>query len=221
MIKRGWKVIGVARREEKLKEVQQDLGTEFIPYVCDVNDPAQVNAVSQNMKQQGLRPTLFFLNAGAGNFEGKFQPLLANHQQTFATNYFGVISWIDAWINEVKSYGGGTFVATSSVNALFAGPGVGGYGASKAALNACFKSLRLQYLADNIGFILVLPGPVATEMLKTPKPMPFTHQAADEAQYIVDQVFKRTQQIEPSCFYSGLFRFLNWLPDGVVLKIVD
>jgi short-subunit dehydrogenase len=218
MIKRGWKVIGVARREEKLKEVTRELGTSFIPYVCDVSVPAQVSAASETIKKQGLQPTLFFLNAGTGYADGNFQPLLENHQQMFATNYFGVISWVDEWINNVKAYGGGTFVATSSVNAIFAGPGVGGYGASKSALNACFKALRLQYRNDHIGFILVLPGPVATEMLKAPRPMPFTHQAVDEAHYIVDQVFKRTQHIEPSWYYSCLFRMLNWLPDTLVLK---
>ncbi|MFA6263269.1 MAG: SDR family oxidoreductase [Candidatus Babeliales bacterium] len=221
MINRGWKVIGIARREEILKEVAHEFGEAFIPYVCDVSIPEQVATVSEAIKKQGLQPTLFFLNAGTGYADGKFQPLLNNHRQIFDTNYFGVIAWVDAWLNGVTTYGGGTFVATSSVNALFAGPGAGGYGASKSALNACFKALRLQYLNDNIGFILVLPGPVATEMLKAPRPMPFTHQATDEARYIVDQVFKGAQHIEPSWFYSCLLRKLNWLPDTLVLKIVS
>ena len=65
-----------------------------------------------------------------------------------------------------------------------------------------------------IGFVTVLPGPVATDMLKgVPKNIPFIHQPDDEARYIVEQVFKRKTQIEPSWFYASLFRILNWLPD--------
>ena len=64
-----------------------------------------------------------------------------------------------------------------------------------------------------------MPGPVATPMLKTPRPLPFTHSADYEAKYIVEQVFKGKKQIEPSWFYSWLLRILNWLPDSVVLKV--
>ncbi len=219
MIKRGWKVIGVARRQEKLKELAAELGFGFIPYQCDVSIPVQIHDASDAIKKQGLQPTLFFLNAGTGAPYHKFQPMMPMHKECFDTNYFGVIAWVDEWINDVKAYGGGTFVATSSVNAIFAPPGCDGYGASKAALNGCFKSLRLRYFNDGIGFVLVLPGPVATPMLKAPKTLPFTHNATDEARYIVEQVFKGKKQIEPSWFYSCLLRILNWLPDSIVLNI--
>ncbi|HBS48382.1 TPA: short-chain dehydrogenase [Candidatus Dependentiae bacterium] len=211
MVKRGWKVIGIARREEKLKELERELGAAFIPYKCDVSIPEQIHKVTAEIKKQQLKPTLFFLNSGTGDVEIKFQPMLTRHKQTFDTNYFGVITWIDEWINNVKTYGGGTFVVTSSVNAIF------GYGASycasKAAINACFKALRLQYYYDKIGFVIVMPGPIATDMLKTPKPLPFTHQPEAEALYIIKQIFKGKKQIEPSWFYSFLIRILNYVPD--------
>jgi 3-hydroxy acid dehydrogenase / malonic semialdehyde reductase len=219
MVRNGWKVIGIALREELLKELAQDLGPSFIPYQCDVRLLEQVLMVSEAIRKQGLHPTLFFLNAGIGIYENKFQPMLENHQQTFATNYFGTITWIDAWLNEVKTYGGGAFVATSSVNSLFAGPGVAGYGASKAALNTCFRSLRLQYLDEKIGFVLVLPGPVATNLMRDDKPLPFTHKPSDDARFIVKQIFKNKKQIEPSWIYSLALRLAHWLPDKLVKKL--
>jgi len=220
MIKHGWKVIGIARREEKLKQIAQELGSQFIPYKCDVSIPAQIHEVSDAIKKQCLQPTLFFLNAGIGLPVDKFQPMLNEQQRTFNTNYFGVVAWVEEWINNVKDLGGGTFVATSSIASIFPGPDASGYGASKAALNACFKALRLLYYYDRIGFVLVLPGPVATEMLKTPKPLPFTHSPTDDAKYIVEHVFKGNKQIEPSWFYSVLLRILSWSPDYLALKIV-
>ena len=215
MINRGWKVVGVARRSALLNELQQKLGADnFIPYICDVSDFNAVHVASADMKVKGLRPTLFFLNAGTGNPETKYKPLLNIHKQTFDTNYFGVVAWVDEWLNEVNQWGGGTFVAISSIASIFGT--AAGYCASKAAVNACFKALRLQYLNDNIGFSIVLPGPVQTDMLKVDKPLSFTHSADDEARYIVQQVFDGKKQIEPSLFYSCLVRILNWLPDRLV-----
>lgn len=220
MVNRGWKVIGIARRQEKLKEVEHELGESFIPYVCDVSKREQVHQVSEHIKQQQLNPTLFFLNAASFDSSDKFQPMFNAHKQTFDTNYFGVIAWVDEWINEVKVLGGGTFVVISSVNAIFAGPGSagGGYGASKAAISSAFRSLRLRYYNDDISFVDVLPGPVDTQGLKTDSKLPFTHKPEDEARYIIDDVFKIKQHIEPSWYWSVISRWLNWLPDRFQLK---
>lgn len=220
MVKRGWKVIGIARHEDTLKNVGRELGAAFIPYVCDVSKPEQVHHVSEQLKQQHLKPTLFFLNAAAFDSADKWQPIFNAHKQTFDTNYFGVISWVDEWLNEVKRLGGGNFVVISSVNAIFGGPGSagGGYGASKAAISSAFRSLRLRYYDDNISFVDVLPGPVNTHGLITDSKLPFTHQPTDEARIIVKQVFKRKQHIEPSWYWSCIIRWLNWLPDKFQVK---
>lgn len=107
----------------------------------------------------------------------------------------------------------------SSVNAIFAGPGSagGGYGASKAAISSAFRTLRLQYYYDGISFVDVLPGPVDTQGLKTDSKLPFTHKPDDEAGYIIEDVFKGKQHIEPSWYWSVIFRLLNWLP--VILQV--
>ncbi len=221
MVKRGWTVIGVARRSELLDTLSKQLGNMFIPLVCDVSDLKQVHTTSNKIKELGLKPTLFFLNAGTGELQPKWQFSVASHQRTFATNYFGAIAWIEEWLLPVKQLGGGTFVAISSIAALLATPGSDAYATSKRALVHCFDALRRQYLHDNIGFIVVLPGPVDTDMLKgeSVKKLPFIHQASDEAKYIIEGVFKREKQIEPSWLYSLLFRLLNWLPDNMMLKL--
>lgn len=232
MVKRGWRVIGIARRENKLKELERELSTNkfgtndfgsqaFIPFVCDVGNQEQIHNVSEKIKAMGLKPTLFFLNAGTGELENKWEFSTAIHQQTFATNYFGTIAWIEEWLSSVKQFGGGTFVATSSIAALMATPGTAAYATSKIALVHCFDSLRRQYLHDNIGFITVLPGPTDTEMLKGAgvKNMPFIHKPDEEAKYIIDQVFAGKKRIEPSWFYSCVLRILNWLPDKIALKL--
>ena len=219
MVKRGWTVVGIARRAELLNQLSQKLGpTKFVPFVCDVSNREQVHAVSEKIKSQGLKPTLFFLNAGIGALEQKWQVSSTHHQQTFATNYLGNIALIEEWLLSTKQLGSGTFVAISSVTAFLALPASGAYAASKIALVHCFDALRRQYLHDNIGFSVVLPGPVDTDMFQGQ--IPFKHQADDEARYIIDQVFGGKKQIEPSWFYSVALRLANLLPDAVIAKFL-
>lgn len=222
MVKRGWKVIGVARRKSKLKELENELGAQaFIPFVCDVGNQKQIHDASESIKAMGLKPTLFFLNAGTVELEQKWQNFTDIHQRTFATNYFGTIAWIEEWLLSVKQFGGGTFVATASVAALLATPGSAAYATSKAALVHCFDSFRRQYLYDNIGFSVILPGATDTEMLKGDvKNLPFVHHADEEARYIVEGILAGKKRIEPSWFYSSMFRILNWLPDNIMLKLL-
>lgn len=221
MIRRGWKVIGIARSQENLDKARRELGNGFIQFKCDVSKQNQVHNISDKIKEIGLQPTLFFLNAGTGELEESFKPILNKHKMIFNTNYFGTIAWIDEWINNVRNYGGGRFIATSSVNAIFSSPAAAGYCASKSALNATFKSLRLKYLNNKIGFVIVMPGPVDTNMLKSNNPVPFTHKPSDEAKYIIKKVFAGKIVIEPSFSYSCYYRILNFLPDWLVLKFIN
>lgn len=221
MVARGWKVIGIARRTELLEKLKFQFGAEnFIPYVCDVGNHEQIHQISEQIKNDNLKPTLFFLNAGMGDVETKWQVSTTAHRKTFDVNYFGVIAWIEEFLPSVKQLGGGTFVATSSIVALFTPPGAAAYGASKAAIVNAFQALRLRYLNDKIGFSVALPGPVDTDMLKGVKNLPFTHTANYEAHYIIDQAFKGKKQIEPAWFYSTLFRVTGLLPDKITLKLL-
>ena len=221
MITRGWKVIGVARNIEKLEELKRELGNKFVPYKCDVSNLEQIHKVSEEIKSKDLQPTLFFLNAGTGEVEPKDEFTTNAHKKVFDTNYFGTIAWIENWLDFVKNHGGGAFVATSSVMALFATPGTSAYSASKAAINNCFQALRLQYFNDDISFIVALPGPVDTPMLKGPaRDLPFIQTPKDCAKYMVNQVFNRKKQIEPAWFYSTVLRIFNLLPDEILIKIL-
>ena len=89
-----------------------------------------------------------------------------------------------------------------------------------AAINSSFQALRLQYLNDNVGFAVALPGPVTTPMLKNGEKLPFKQTPQECAKYIVEQVFNGSYQIEPAWFYSAVLRLLNWVPDQWVLKIL-
>ena len=59
LVKRGWIVIGVARSEDKLAQIQKELSDSFIPMICDVSKKENIAATSkQILKKNHKRSVL-------------------------------------------------------------------------------------------------------------------------------------------------------------------
>jgi 3-hydroxy acid dehydrogenase/malonic semialdehyde reductase len=213
-VAKGWHVIGVARSQDKLLALQTKLGQEiFYPLICDVADTTAVHLASDRLIKSGLIPTIFFLNAGiagepcvedSGHFD------LEKHRDIMAVNYFGALAWLEFWQTICQENGGATFVATSSVNALWAPPTASAYAASKAALAKAFEGLAATYVGTTLRFLVIYPGPVATKGLKGS--FPFTWHPKKMAKYMIQCALKGKYHCEPQLFYSILTRILRVLP---------
>ena len=213
-IARGWKVIGVARSRDKLFALQKELGQEkFHPVVCDVSDENVVSLVSEDLYKAALIPNIFFLNAGlAGEacLENLVHFTLDKHREIMSVNYFGAMKWVEYWHSICQNNGGATFVATSSVNAIWAPPMGSAYSASKAALAKAFEGLAATYAGTNLRFSVVYPGPVATKGLKGT--FPFTWKPERMATSMIQCALKGKAHCEPQPFYSVLVRLFRLLP---------
>lgn len=222
LVNMGWVVVGVARSKDALDSLQVALGAEsFIPRVCDVTVPVQVQQVSEALKADAIFPSLFFLNAGIAGEAACEDPSefrLSKHKEIFATNYFGVLSWVEEWLPISLTRAGATFVATGSINAIFAPPTGSAYAASKAAIAKAFEGLSLTYYGNNVLFSTVYAGPIATDGLKGK--VPFTWKADKMARYMVKKALAGRNHIENSVFYSLLTRLFRLLPNKLVLKIL-
>jgi len=187
LVKLGWTVVGIARSIEQLNTLKVSLGSDnFIPYICDVSVFEQVKKVSESLREKKIIPTLFFLNAGiAGEAacESSSDFVVAKHRELFATNYFGVLNWIEEWLPTSLKGKGTTFVVTGSINAIFAPPTGSAYAASKAAIAKAFEGLSLTYNQENVNFSVIYAGPIATEGLKGN--LPFAWKPEKMAQYMI------------------------------------
>jgi 3-hydroxy acid dehydrogenase/malonic semialdehyde reductase len=218
LIQKGWCVIGVARTKAKLDALHQELGEKFYPVVCDVAKKKDIQKTSSLLKESGMIPSLFFLNAGMGDLEGDTFDVKM-HERIFDVNYFGALHWLEEWLETTKQ-NGATFVAISSILVLHPTPGASAYCASKAALKACFESLKMHYLNTPVKFITVAPGPMETAMLKSDKPVPGVWTPGKAAKYILNKVFKGKQNIIFPLFYRILFNVLAFLPLKITSKIL-
>lgn len=223
LAKRGWLVIGVARSADKLSTLQNELQSSFISIICDVSKTESIQEASQKILTQQLIPSLFFLNAGiAGEavIEDSNRFNLKIHEKIMQVNYFGVLAWIEFWEKPCQANGGANFVATSSVNAIFAPPNGSAYSASKAAIAKAFESLSLTYFGSNLRFSVVYPGPVDTAGLKTSKKLPFTWTAKKMGKCMVDFSLSNKSSCEPFFFYKIVTRLLRALPDKYTMKLL-
>jgi 3-hydroxy acid dehydrogenase/malonic semialdehyde reductase len=222
LVKRGWIVVGVARSSDKLLRIQQDLSSSFVPMVCDVSKKEEIRNISEQMLNDGLYPSLFFLNAGVAGESACENPhkfCLDIHEQIMNVNYFGVLAWVEFWEKPCIEHGGANFIATSSVNAIFAPPAGSAYAASKAAIAKAFEGLSLTYFESSLKFSIVYPGPVDTPGLKVKSRLPFTWSSSKMGKYMVDCALKGQSKCSPS-IYRLIAHLFRAMPNKLRMKLL-
>lgn len=154
LVAAGTHVVGIARHEQDLKAVREQLGDGFTPVVGDATDEALVQQVIREH-----RPDLVVLNAGA---TPRMAPVHEQTWETFSQNWHvdtkHAFTWMRAALREPLAPGS-VVVAMSSGAALGGSPLSGGYASAKAAI----RYLR-GYAADEsnraglgIRFVALLP----------------------------------------------------------------
>ena len=150
----GAQVIGVARREDRLKS----LGTDY--RVCDVGDVA---AYVRVLEQLG-RVDILINVAGIGGIIRQEMPSLETARQVMEVNFFAAYAGMLAVLPAMRARRHGVIANMSSDDARSPGPGAGDYCASKAALSAATESLAYEAARDGVRLHVIYPAWVPTEM---------------------------------------------------------
>ncbi|GAA1252032.1 SDR family oxidoreductase [Pseudonocardia aurantiaca] len=154
LVAAGSHVVGIARDEQALRAVHDELGDGFTPLAADATD----EALAQDVVRRH-RPTLVVLNAGVAPH---MAPVHEQTWETFSRNWHAdtrhVFTWTRAALREPLAPGS-VVVAMSSGAALAGSPLSGGYASAKAAV----RYIR-GYAADeseraglDIRFVTLLP----------------------------------------------------------------
>lgn len=163
--KRGYSLILLARRLNRLREVEKKCRSlnstiEVVVEVADVTSEDFVKKVEQLVSQKNL--TVAIANAGFGS-AGSFEKLsLDDYRRVFDTNIFGVIKTLQATYHALKQSQGRS-VIIGSLNSYTSLPLGAPYNMSKFAVRALAESLYCEF--EDLGISLVNPGPVKTEIL--------------------------------------------------------
>src|SRR5262245_8983169 len=154
----GFKVVGVARRLERVEEIARDAGGRALH--LDVTDPESVAQVADAL------PDVSVLVNNAGGALG-LEPVAkadeAHWQEMYEANVMGVMRMTKVLLPALERSGHGHIVLIGSVAGAEVYPGGGGYTAAKHGAHAIAMTLRLELLGKPIRVTEVAPGMVETE----------------------------------------------------------
>jgi short-subunit dehydrogenase len=220
LARRGHALALLARRTELLDTLARELtskGARAFAVVCDVTDAASVReAVRRSEELLGGPIDLAIANAGVSipNTASKFK--LADAEQVFRVNVFGMLYLFDAVIPSMIERASGRFAGVASVAGLRALPAAASYSASKAAMQNFLEASRVELVPHGVGVTIVNPGFVDTAMTaKNRFKMPFIMTAERAAKIIADGLDKGKRVIEFPFRTSRLMRALRLLPDAL------
>lgn len=129
---------------------------------CDVRHSEDIDRVLGLTLHHFKRVDVWINNAGHGLLDSVAQVEVKACRELFDTNFFGVLSAMQAVIPVMRQQGGGTIINISSVAGHIPLPFHATYSASKFALNAIGKAARVELKKDNIHVLTVCPGYVRT-----------------------------------------------------------
>lgn len=222
LAKRGYALALLARRRELLDELARELGANAVAIPCDVVDAQCVrDAVREGEKRLGGTFDLAIANAGVSIHGHATNFRLADAEQVFRVNLFGMLYLFDAVIPSMVERKSGRFVGVASVAGLRGIPAAAAYSSSKAAMQAFLEASRVELAPYGVGVTIVNPGFVTTEMTaKNRFKMPFIMSKERAARIIARGLEKGKRVIEFPRPTSLMMRFLRQLPDPVYDRVM-
>lgn len=170
-IKQGFTVFGTLRNNETAQLCQKKWGSQFVPLVVDVRDEESLKNAHQIVKEKLNGRQLLNLVNNAGIVKPaplELQPI-SELEEMLNVNVVGVLKVTQAFLPLMKS---DTNVSTakiiniSSISGQLAAPFLGGYTASKFAIEGLSASLRRELMPFGIKVVTVAPGNVRTPIWK-------------------------------------------------------
>jgi NAD(P)-dependent dehydrogenase (short-subunit alcohol dehydrogenase family) len=133
---KGFEVFGTSRNPQRTEPIP---GVELVQ--LDVTDDASVTAAVSAVVQRAGRIDVLVNNAGFGVFGAAEESSIAQAQQLFDTNFFGLVRLTREVLPYLRAQGSGRIINISSVLGFIPAPYGALYAASKHAVEGYSESL--------------------------------------------------------------------------------
>ena len=230
--RRGDKVGAVARRADRLEALINEakhLPGEIVPYAADVCDPLALNRVVEDMVGRWNRFDILIANAGIGQRGSIADSNWDDLDTVLRTNIDGVLHSIRAAVPALRGSGGGQIITISSIVGISITPNATVYAATKAALNAIARGLRVELAKDKIWVTNILVGQTKTEFAEARRGVPgkvFSRLPTMSADYVARCIIRETTRHRRTVTLRWLDRlalaggmFVPWLVDRIAGRI--
>lgn len=165
LAERGHGVTLVARREDKLRAVAEeltDLNVRVEVIAADLADAARRETVATRVAELGLTVDVLVNNAGVTTSGPMFRSDRASELAMVRTDVEAVVDLCSTFVPGMVSRGRGAVLNVASTAAFQPLPGQAGYAASKAFVLSYSEALAAELRSLGVTVTVLCPGPVET-----------------------------------------------------------
>lgn len=161
---RGYDIIAVARREDRLIQLKSDLSSNVEIVTADLSDTDECMKLSKYASETDI----LINNAGFGVFGAFSDTELDRELKMIDTNIRAVHILTKIFADEFEKRNSGHILNVSSLASFFPGPLFGAYYASKSYVLRLSQAVNeeLRKKKSNVSISVLCPGPVRTEFGK-------------------------------------------------------
>jgi NADP-dependent 3-hydroxy acid dehydrogenase YdfG len=163
LAREGCAVALVARREERLEGIAEEIDGRTLVVPTDVTDENAVATMVDTVREELEGIDILVNNAGVARGGPVEEADLSELRQNIRVNLEGVMNVTHAALPALLE-SDGDIVTVSSMSARFPQEGGSGYTASKFGVNGFCRSLRKEMSDEQVRVTIVMPGPVVTEL---------------------------------------------------------
>lgn len=164
---KGANVVLGARREDRLKDLVDEIGSKAVYQVTDVTQRAQVHELLQLALTRFGHIDVLYNNAGTmpqGNLSDREYD---KWQMMLNVNIMGVLNGIGEVLPIMQRQRDGLIITTDSVAGHVVYPASAVYNGTKYAVRAIMEGLRQEEKQNGIRSTIISPGAVRTELVNT------------------------------------------------------
>ena len=159
LVAKGYRVIGGARRMDKLQALEGELGVNFIPLALDVTDPVSLEQAVEQIRDASLQIDLLVNNAGLALGVDRAQASSAeNWQRMIDTNVTGLAMVTHKILPQMVAADSGMIINIGSIAGTYPYPGGNVYGASTAFVRQFSLNLRADLAGTCVRVSNIEPG---------------------------------------------------------------
>jgi short-subunit dehydrogenase len=166
---RGFSLVLVARREERLRSLATELSSEHDVeaevIACDLGREAERDRLQSELGGRGRSVEVLVNNAGFGHQADFARSPRERMVEMVRLNVEAVVDLTSRFIGPMSERGRGSVINVASLGAFQPLPGSAVYGASKAFVLSFSEAIRTELRGSGVTVTAVCPGPVRTEFM--------------------------------------------------------
>ncbi|HUS25615.1 MAG TPA: SDR family oxidoreductase [Candidatus Binatia bacterium] len=170
LARRGCNVVLVARREDRLRALQQELQSAYkmtaTVIAADLARPDAAQALHDRLKKDGVAVDVLVNNAGFGVFGLELDIPWEKTREMLMVDIVALTQFSKLFGRDMRTRGFGYLLQVASIGAFQPSPTYAAYSAAKSYVRSFSQALNFELRGSGVSSTVICPGVTATEFLQ-------------------------------------------------------